>query len=132
VNAASRDVKDLLAGESALALTPGDDLHISEMPSTPDACISVHDSGGPPPSALFTLERPTVQVRVRAEKGHYEAGHATAAAIRDLLNGMHGFTLNGSRYISIFATSDVIPLGNDQNRRPEFTVNFQIQRTSSP
>lgn len=131
MNAASKDVKDLLAGESALGLTYGTDLHISEMPAEPDVCVSVHDSGGPPPSALFTLERPMVQIRVRAAKGHYEAGHATAAFIRDLLNGLHGFTLNGSRYISIFATSEVIPLGNDQNRRPEFSVNFQIQRTSS-
>lgn len=131
MNAASVDVKDLLEDHTALGLAFATDLFVSSMPSEPDECVAVYDTGGLPPSALFTLERPSVQVRVRGPKGDYRTGWALAAAIRDFLNGMHGEVINSARYISIFATGDIIPLGSDKSERPEFTVNFQVHRTTS-
>lgn len=131
MNASSVDVKDMLEDHTELGLTFTVDLFVSTMPSEPDECVAVYDSGGLSPHPLFTLERPTVQVRVRGPRGDYCTGWSLAVAIRDFLHGKCGEVINASRYISIFATGDIVPLGRDKSDRPEFTVNFQVHRTTS-
>jgi hypothetical protein len=129
MNPPSEDMKDVLEAETALALTFGDDLHIGQMPESPDACVCIYDTGGYPAELDYMYERPTFQVRVRGAKGGYRAAQVLAQAIRDTLHGVHNLTLNAARYILIAIESDVGSIGADELHRPNFTVNFRIHRT---
>lgn len=130
VNPPSKDIKDMLEANSALALTFNTDLYYAEMPDSPDACVCIYDSGGMPPDPHQTYERPTVQVRIRGTKNGYDAAHLRGQAIRDLLNGSYEETWNAARYIGIWATTDVMFIYFDDNSRPVFSVNFRIHRTN--
>ena len=131
MNAPSEDVKDILEGITSLALTFATDLFVSEMPAEPDGCVCVYDTGGDDTEANYVYEKPTVQVRVRGAKGGYLTAHALAQSIRDTLNGEHDYTINGARYIGIWAVGDVLSVGYDDNHRPLLTVNFRLHRTNA-
>lgn len=127
----SEDIKDYLEGISSLALTFATDLFISEMPTTPDNCVCIYDTGGYEPEANYTYQRPTIQVRVRGAKGEYLAAHEQAQAIRDELHGLHNETINSARYVGIWQEGDIISAGQDDNKRPNVTMNFRIHRTTA-
>ena len=131
MNPPSIDVKDILAATSSLALTFATDLFVSEMPTTPDACVCVYDSGGDDPEVEYTYERPHVQVRIRGDKGGYEVAHELARAIRDTLSGTANYTINAARYVGIWAVGDILSIGYDNNQRPLLTVNFRLHRTNT-
>lgn len=128
------DIADVLAGVSSLALTLGDDLHVSQMPATGTIpCVAVLDSPvgvGPSPAlnVTETIHGSFVQIRVRGDRNGYQAARALAGAIKDELHGLRDQTINGTRYILVWAQSDVLWLGYDENQRPEFSINFRIQR----
>jgi hypothetical protein len=130
LNPPSEDIKDYLDGDSDLGLTFAVDLFISEMPASPDACVCVSDAPGMSPEVDFTYERPMVQVMVRGAKDGYRAAHMLAQTIRDKLNGLHDYEVNGARYIGVWAEGDLIPLGYDDNHRPQVAVNFRLHRTT--
>lgn len=126
----SEDVKDILEGISSLALTFATDLFISEMPTEPNNCVCIFDTGGYDPEENYVYQRPTIQVRVRGAGGGYLAAHEQAQAIRDELHGLHNETINGARYVGIWQEGDIISVGQDDNNRPNVTVNFRIHRTT--
>lgn len=129
MNAPSKDIAGILAATSSVALTAGTDLFTNIMPETPDACVSVYDSGGDPPEPSFTYKYPTVQVRIRGDKGDQSPAYAQAEACQDALNGTENYTINSTRYIGIWGVGDIMFIGYDDNNRPIFTVNFRIHRT---
>ena len=131
MNAPSEDVKDLLEATSALGLTFADNLFVSEMPSTPDECVAVYDTGGEDPESRYTYERPTVQVRVRGDKGAYRSTYDLAQQIRDALHGLTNEETGGARYVGIWSVGDIMALGYDDNRRMVFSVNFRTHRTDA-
>lgn len=131
MNAPSEDLRDILAGTSSLALTFATNLFVSEMPSAPDNCVCVYDTGGFEPDSNFTYERPTVQIMVRGAKGAYFSAHEQAQEIRDVLTATINHTINGARYIAIWCQSDVLSLGFDNNHRPMLSVNFRMHRTTA-
>ena len=127
----SEDIKDILEAISSLTLTFATDLFISEMPTTPDNAVCIFDTGGYEPEANYTYERPTIQVRVRGAGGGYLAAHEQAQAIRDELHALTNTTINGARYVAIWQEGDIISVGQDDNNRPNVTVNFRIHRTTA-
>lgn len=129
MNPPSEDIKDILEGESALALTFTEDLFIGQMPETPDNCVCIYDTGGYPGESDYVYQRPTLQVKVRGDRGAYKLAHQLCQNIRDVLHALHNVTLNGARYIGIWQESDVMSLGPDELHRPMFTINFRIHRT---
>lgn len=131
MNSPSEDIKDILDGQSSLALAFRTNLFVSEMPPKPDECVAVYDTGGENPQPNYTYERPTVQVRVRGAKGDYEDAYALAEAIRNILNGMHDEEVGGTRYIGIWAMGDILFVGYDDNHRPLLTINFRLHRTNT-
>jgi len=131
MNPPSEDIKDILEGTSALALTFKTDLFISEMPTSPDDCVCIYDTGGDPPEADYTYERPTIQVRIRGARGRYRDAHNFAQAIRDTLNGEHNYMINQTRYLAIWTVGDVLFVGYDDNHRPLLTINFRLHRTNA-
>lgn len=131
MNPPSEDIKDILEGTSALALTFGTDLFISEMPPDPGQCVCVYDTGGESPETDYTYQRPTVQVRIRGARGCYQEAHNFAQSIRDTLNGEHNYTIDGTRYLAIWTVGDVLSVGYDDNHRPLLTINFRLHRTNA-
>jgi hypothetical protein len=131
MNPPSEDIKDILEGETGLALTFATDLFIGQMPETPDACVCVYDSGGYPGEENYLYERPTVQVKVRGGRGGYKIAHELCQNIRDVLHGLHNVTVNSARYVGIWVETDVMSIGPDELHRPHFTVNFRIHRTDT-
>lgn len=131
MNPPSEDIKDLLEADSGLALTFRTDLFIGEMPTTPDACVCVYDTGGAAQEPNHTYKHPSVQVRVRGDKGAYRTAHVQAQDIQDLLHQTTELTVGGARYLGIWAQGDVLFVGPDDLGRPIFTVNFSAERTEA-
>lgn len=73
--------------------------------------------------------RPQVQVRVRGEPG---AGPVDVLAkheeIYQAVHGLLGETLGATEYAGVFALSEVLPLGTDENQRYEATISYQMVR----
>ena len=124
----SKDIKDILVNDSVG--TFGTNLFISKEPSSPDACVTIYDTGGPEPQAGYVYDYPTIQVRIRGAKMGYEAAFTKAQAVRTSLHGLHNETWNSTRYIGIWCQGDIMALGYDENHRPLLVVNFRIHRTT--
>lgn len=132
MNAPSEDIKDILLAESALALTYARDLFIGIIPQdAADQCVAITDTGGEGLENRYTYERPTVQVLVRGNKGDYLGAQELTQQCRDVLIGIENYTINAARYIGIWCRTDVLYLGEDDNNRPLFSVNFNIHRTTA-
>jgi len=125
MNPPSEDVKDILVNGTSLVF--GTDLFIGLAPSSPDNLVAVRDSGGAAPAANYTYEFPAVQVYVRNNK--YEDGWNQANSVKSCLHALHRETWNGTEYIQILASSEIMYLGVDENGRAEFSLNFEIHRT---
>ena len=130
MNPTSVDMKDRLE-ESAIALgTFGTDLFIGTMPPTPDANITIKDTTNKPPELNYEIDRPGIQVLVREVKGGYLAGITKSQSVYSALHGYQG-TLSGTRYILVAAAHSPMYVGKDENNRPFFSINFEVQRTTA-
>lgn len=129
MNSPAEDIKDMLAAESALALTFGTDLFIGREPSSPDNCVTIFDTGGRPPQLTFDNEfygYPSIQIRIR--NNHYQVGWALVEQIKLLLHGKGQETWNDTLYSVIYCSSGPAHLDWDENNRARFIINFNIQR----
>jgi hypothetical protein len=132
MNAPSQDIKDMLESSvSGLNLTFATDLFISRMPESPDVCVALFDYSGLPPEPGYDYFYPSVQVRVRGNQGGYQAAWTVAESIRDFLRDIHDETWNSTKYVHIWCQGDILSLGQDENNRPIFSINFRIQRTTT-
>ena len=130
MNAVSVDVKDMLAAESALALTFATDLFISKEPTTPDDCVTVYDTPSFPPDLTLNKDERyyTSSVQVRIRNNSYLTGMDLARNIMELLHGRANETWNGALYTVITATGEPAPLPYDENDRAIIIINFNLQR----
>lgn len=134
MNPSSVDIADMIEAETGLQLDRGTNLFVSELPdvgNVPDRAVGVYDTGGFPSEVDYEYERPTVQVRVRGNRGDYLGTHTLAQAIRNLLSGTANVIVNGARYIGIWDMSDILFLGYDDRHRPLVTLNLRLHRTSA-
>lgn len=127
-NPPSVDIKDVI--ENATSLTFGTNLFISTMPSEPDNSVCLYDTGGFP-QEQYAYEKPTIQIKIR--NNSYLNGYNQARDLKYLLStgDYNSSDINGTRYILIKNTSDVLYLGKDDNNRFLFTINFQIHRSGN-
>lgn len=125
MNAPVEDIKDML--EAGTSLVFQTDLFIGLGPTSPDNYVALRDSGGRPPVAQYTYRYPTVQVYVR--NNSYESGQAQAEVVMQCLHAIANETWNAVRYIQVLASSEILYLGDDENDRAEFSLNFEIHRT---
>lgn len=129
MNSPAKDMTSpLLTSSAATGLTLGTDLFYGREPASPDAVVSIFDSPGLEPQAGYTFLQPRVQVRIRGDKMDYDTAYTLAETIRNILHELTPQTINGTKYISVLATSDIEALGDDDNDRPSFVCTFQIQR----
>lgn len=130
MNPASEDIKDILTADSSTTVaTFATDLFISELPASPDLCISLYDQGSwKPPEVNFDQEYPILQVLVRGTVSGYTTAYELAEDIYDVLHTMKNTTKNSTFYISITAATSIMYIGRDEKNRPLFSTNYHIIR----
>jgi hypothetical protein len=109
--------------------TLGTNLFLAVMPDSPDVMTCVYETGGSPPdqvmgSSAWAIDRPSLQIIVRAGQGDYPTARDEAAAIRLLLSGITDQTLSGINVMRILPSGGLLPLGEDPLGRPMVSFNF--------
>ena len=130
MNAVSEDVKDMLAAESALALTYAKDLFRGVEPAKPDNTVTIFDTPSFPPDIYLDPDEryynSSFQIRVRNKS--YSVGIALARTIMELLHARANEVWNGTTYNVIQASGEPAWLDMDSNNRSRFIINFNLQR----
>lgn len=110
-------------------LTVGTNIHYGYMPESPDLCVAIYEYQGQAPMATFgasafEVDRPSVQVVVRAPKDDYPAARNLAQDLRILLAAVTDTTINGLRVVRLASNGSLIPLGSDGLDRPRLAFNL--------
>ena len=128
MNSPSDDIADLLEASSAgTGLTVGTELFSNYMPKSPDTAVAIFDTGGFEPESGYDYDKPTIQVICRANS--YADAYSNASTIKDYLHTLTKVTQGGAKYIGIWAFTDIMNIGEDENDRATVSVNFRIHRT---
>ena len=100
-------------------------------PDRPDKCITLFETGGDPNDMHQSglIDRPTFQVRVRADNYGYSTARVKIEAARTALQAIGGSTLSGRRYINCLAIGEPLSLGYDEQQRPRLVMNFRALRS---
>lgn len=115
--------------QSASVAVPGTDLFIGLMPNSPDVCVALYEYAGEQPLEVLrdnaaTLERPSVQVMVRASRNDYPTGRSLIEVVRDNLTDITDVTIDGVRFLRVSQVSSINAVGTDDNDRPLFTLSL--------
>ena len=110
-------------------LTIGTNLFLSKMPETPDLCVCIYEYQGVAPLTTFgstaiQLDRPSVQISVRASRDDYVTARDLAQALRTLVAGIINETADGVLIVRAEPTGSFFPLGHDQLERPRVVFNM--------
>lgn len=107
--------------------TFGQDIHVSREPVSPGNVVTLYDTGGSAPANYdIELRQPTIQVRVRDVS--YPAAQAKQEQIFGILNDIKTQAIEGSTYLGVWMTTDILSIGRDDNDRHLLTANYQVQR----
>lgn len=131
-----KDVLDFLEEEGLIGGSTGWARAAGFLPPTPNKVIVVYESSGEPPELLsqgnnpLDYDRPAFQVRGRGDVHGYEALREKMGAIFRALHGSQLSPATGDpEYVGIWGIqSGPLPLGLDENSRPELTWNFRAIR----
>ena len=109
-------------------LTIGTNLFLGRLPDAPDSCVALYQTGGAAPddqfgSAAPQVERPSVQVRVRADD--YATAEALASDVWGVLVLVANQTLTSTRYLRLAVDQSPFPLERDNQDRPVFVFNLE-------
>lgn len=124
--------EDIVTRLAANALgTAGTDLFVDfEPPGLPNSVnVVVYNTGGFDPGTVAgkTFDHPTVQVVVIGLIDGVQAAQQRAQAVKELFHTTR-FTVGTTRYAGAFLQGDIVPLGNDENRRPRYSLNLRLDR----
>lgn len=126
----AKDMADRLVAQSigTFAGTSGWGIYISSEPVSPDTVITIYNTGGvDEPNPKWRLESRSFQIRVRGDENGYVAAYAKAEAIKNQLLGLGDVTINGTYYIGIWMTINIMFLMYDDSRRPIFVMSFRAE-----
>ncbi len=110
-------------------LTLGTNLFLTKMPDTPDLCACVYEYQGIAPietfgATAFQVDRPSVQIAVRAGRDDYPTARDLADTLRTLVAGMLNVTVGGVTVMRVSSSGSLYPLGADQLDRPRVVFNL--------
>jgi len=93
--------------------------------ATPDACAIVKLTGGFPPSQWTGKKQPSFQILVRGKANDVADAETRAYAIHEALMNLQGVTIGDDSVVIIRAMNSVpLYIGNDENNRPIYSMNF--------
>jgi len=110
-------------------LTLGTNLFLSKMPDSPDVCVCIYEYQGTAPMMTFgstaiQMDRPSVQISVRASRDDYATARDLAQALRTLVSGIVDVTSSGVRIVRAEPTGTFYLLSVDQLERPRVVFNL--------
>lgn len=110
-------------------LTIATNLFLSKMPDTPDVCVCIYENQGSGPLMTFgataiQVDRPSVQISVRAARDDYATARDLAQALRTLVSGITNVSSSGVTIIRVEPTGSFYPLSVDQLERPRVVFNL--------
>lgn len=120
--------KDLLvsAGVGVFAADTGWGIYISKQPDAPNSVITLFNTSGRPPNPKWLLDYPSLNARVRGDKGDYVGAEVKAREVKDVLLGLDSQDINGDRWVSVTMPGDLAFIGYDENERPLISLNFRL------
>lgn len=115
--------------QAASVATAGVNLFIGLMPNSPDVCVALYEYAGEQPLEVLrdnaaTLERPSVQVMVRATRNDYPTARDLIADVRDTLTAIANEDISGVTFLRVSQNSSINAVGTDDNDRPLFTLSL--------
>lgn len=97
------------------------------LQALPDRSICIYEAGGPPPEAGQPAQYPKIQIRARGTEDDYVAIRQKMQDIFNLLHSCNAPAVLGPGYVYCYAAqSGPLPLGQDENRRPELVWGFRL------
>ena len=116
---------------SASVAVTGTNLFIGLMPAQPDLCMALYEYSGAEPLEVMvnnsaTLERPSVQVMVRAGRNDYPTARSLIVSARDVLTNITNESISGETFLRVSQISSINSIGVDDNDRPLFTLSLQV------
>ena len=124
LNPPSVDISTMLQSDGVGTIAT--DLFVGREPDSPDECITIYDTQGEGANPKFLLDLPTIQVRVRSNT--YLGAYDKIQSIKDKLLGRPTEVINSTRYVGIWAQTEIAFLQKDESERQLAVINFLINR----
>ena len=130
----AEDIAAYLEARGVVGGASGWPVALAFVPPEPDRVVVLTETPGVPPGGRQLVERPGLQVRVRAAPGASAACedrcYAVYRALHVLPTGGHSGA-DGTRYLDVLsAQSGAALLGYDARGRPEYAWTFEIWRAA--
>lgn len=122
-------IKGLLTAHVGVS---GWQLEVGQLPPEPDRVIMLSEGVGLAPNPRWLLDFPAVQAMIRGATNGYLAARAEAQAVKDILLRVTPFNVADGRVVSITMPTDISFIGNDENHRPLFSLNFRLITEPAP
>lgn len=121
------ELADYAAAQTGIG-TVATDVFVGKLPATPDTCQALFGLPGGvigDQREVASLAFPRVQLISRAES--YETASANMDAWREALHNKYGIILPHFRILRCHAEQEGGPIGQDDQGRFEFSINFVIE-----
>lgn len=123
-----------LDGDTSLTL--GTDLFLGQLPESPDAAVSLIETGGTEPDDTWAgdnpaIEMPRVQITVRGAEDTYGTTRTTMDTVYKSLCKIKNQTLSGTLWLRCSPIDSPAFLMRDETNRPIFVSNFQVWKAMS-
>lgn len=106
-----------------LATIPGlEGAFLGQQPHKPDGCVTLYEYEGAPPEHHFSGMDIIHSVQARARDVTAASAYARAKAVAEIL-GRYSDVV-----ISSIQSTPILDIGIDDQKRFEYTVNFQVRR----
>ncbi|MFF4989628.1 minor capsid protein [Streptosporangium saharense] len=115
--------------------TPGGNVFLAVLPSTPDVALAVALYGGAESDARNSWDEPRLQVRVRGTATDARVAEQRAQAVYDAMHGLgYRHLTPGGTWLQLALGVNGGPayLSRDENGRHEYVINFRcdLQRST--
>jgi len=107
--------------------TKGTDIFLATQPTTPDACVTILDTGGFAPDNELPIKEPTIQIITRGSDNDYETAKQKALDIYEELHKLSNVTLTTSYVYLIEALQEPTSIGRDEADRFEISCNYRLK-----
>ena len=112
--------------------TLGSTIFLSRSPSTPDACVTIYETGAGFPvytqgsSGSARLVVSNIQVVARGVREDYQGARSKISAVITAMEAINETTASGIRLLRAERLGSIAPLGFDDNDRPRVAMTFTV------
>tara|TARA_R110000824_G_scaffold400657_1_gene608718 strand:- start:1078 stop:1479 length:402 start_codon:yes stop_codon:yes gene_type:complete len=117
----------LAANVTDTGLTLGTNLLLGRMPDSPDTCVVVYETSGPPPNETFGDSIPPIEsvgIAVHVRAASYASAQSLVLDCFKQLTKITNETLSGTLYLHCEPQNSPFPLERDSQDRMVFIANL--------